>query len=59
MSWAAHPFETYAIQAPLPKRWAGQVSYLAIVAGDQSVVVVSKIPVDAPDPATLLPDSLQ
>lgn len=42
MSWAAHQFETYAIQAHLPKRWAGQVSFLAIVAGDQLPDFVAK-----------------
>lgn len=35
MSWAAHQFESYAIQAHLPKRWQGRISFLAIVAGDQ------------------------
>src|SRR5690606_25302936 len=35
VSWAAHQFETYAIQAHLPKRWAGRISYLAIVVGDR------------------------
>jgi membrane-bound metal-dependent hydrolase YbcI (DUF457 family) len=42
MSWAAHQFETYAIQAHLPKRWAGRISYLAIVAGDQIPDFVAK-----------------
>ncbi|MGQ0435016.1 MAG: metal-dependent hydrolase [Microthrixaceae bacterium] len=42
MSWAAHQFETYAIQAHLPKRWVGRVSYLAIVAGDQTPDFVAK-----------------
>ncbi len=42
MSWAAHQFETYAIQAHLPKRWAGRVSYLAIVVGDQLPDFVAK-----------------
>lgn len=42
MSWAAHQFETYAIQAHLPKRWQGGVSYLAIVAGDQLPDFVAK-----------------
>jgi membrane-bound metal-dependent hydrolase YbcI (DUF457 family) len=42
MSWAAHQFETYAIQAHLPKRWAGRISYLAIVAGDQTPDFVAK-----------------
>src|SRR3954452_13740474 len=42
MSWAAHQFETYAIQAHLPKRWHGKVSYLAIVMGDQIPDFVAK-----------------
>ncbi|MGK2948735.1 MAG: metal-dependent hydrolase [Acidimicrobiales bacterium] len=42
MSWAAHQFETYAIQAHLPKKWVGGVSYLAIVAGDQLPDFVAK-----------------
>jgi membrane-bound metal-dependent hydrolase YbcI (DUF457 family) len=42
MSWAAHQFETYAIQAHLPKRWLGRVSYLAIVAGDQTPDFIAK-----------------
>lgn len=42
MSWAAHQFETYAIQAHLPRRWAGRISFLAIVAGDQTPDFVAK-----------------
>lgn len=42
MSWAAHQFETYAIQAHLPKRWSGRISYLAIVTGDQIPDFVAK-----------------
>jgi membrane-bound metal-dependent hydrolase YbcI (DUF457 family) len=42
VSWAAHQFETYAIQAHLPKRWQGKVSYLAIVVGDQLPDFVAK-----------------
>lgn len=42
MSWAAHQFETYAIQAHLPQRWAGRISFLAIVAGDQIPDFVAK-----------------
>lgn len=42
MSWAAHQFETYAIQAHLPKKWVLSVSYLAIVAGDQIPDFVAK-----------------
>ncbi len=43
MSWAAHQFEYYALQGHLPKRWLGQVSFLAIVAGDQSCDFVGKL----------------
>jgi membrane-bound metal-dependent hydrolase YbcI (DUF457 family) len=42
VSWAAHQFETYAIQAHLPKRWVGRISYLAIVVGDQTPDFVAK-----------------
>lgn len=42
MSWAAHQFETYAIHAHLPRRWAIQTSYLAIVIGDQIPDFVAK-----------------
>lgn len=42
MSWAAHQFETYAIEAHLPKRWQGRVSFLGIVAGDQLPDFVAK-----------------
>jgi hypothetical protein len=42
MSWAAHQFETYAIQAHLPERWRPKISYLAIVAGDQFPDFVAK-----------------
>jgi hypothetical protein len=34
MSWAAHQFEVYAIQAHLPKRMVGKVSFWAIFLGD-------------------------
>ena len=34
MSWAAHQFETYAIQAHLPEKMRGQVSYFGIYFGD-------------------------
>jgi hypothetical protein len=43
MSWAAHQFEYYALQGHLPKRWVGQISFLAIVAGDQSCDLVGKV----------------
>ncbi len=43
MSWAAHQFEYYALQGHMPKRWVGQVSFLAIVAGDQSCDLVGKL----------------
>jgi hypothetical protein len=43
MSWAAHQFEYYALQGHMPKRWVGQVSFLAIVAGDQSCDFVGKL----------------
>jgi hypothetical protein len=42
MSWAAHQFETYAVQAHLPKRWRGKVSYLGILVGDQLPDFVAK-----------------
>ncbi|MEO5678633.1 MAG: metal-dependent hydrolase [Acidimicrobiales bacterium] len=42
MSWGAHQFETYAIQAHLPKRWQLKVSYLAIVIGDQLPDFIAK-----------------
>ena len=34
MSWAAHQFEVYAIQAHLPKKMIGKVSFWAIFLGD-------------------------
>ena len=34
MSWAAHQFEVYAIQAHLPKKMIGRVSFWAIFLGD-------------------------
>ncbi len=34
MSWAAHQFEVYAIQAHLPKRMRGKVSFFGIWLGD-------------------------
>jgi membrane-bound metal-dependent hydrolase YbcI (DUF457 family) len=42
VSWAAHQFETYAVQAHLPKRWRGRVSFLAIVVGDMIPDFVAK-----------------
>jgi len=42
VSWAAHQFETYALQAHLPKKWGGKVSFLAIVVGDQLPDFVAK-----------------
>jgi len=43
MSGAAHQFEYYALQGHMPKRWVGEVSFLAIVAGDQSCDFVGKL----------------
>src|SRR5258708_2666970 len=34
MSWAAHQFEVYAVQAHLPKKMRGQISWFAIFFGD-------------------------
>lgn len=34
MSWAAHQFEVYAVQAHLPKRLRGRISFFAIFLGD-------------------------
>lgn len=34
MSWAAHQFEIYAVQAHLPKKMRGKVSFFAIFLGD-------------------------
>lgn len=34
MSWAAHQFEVYAVQAHLPKKMRGKVSFVAIFLGD-------------------------
>jgi len=42
VSWAAHQFEYYAIQGHLPRRWAGRISFLAIVLGDQTCDFVGK-----------------
>jgi hypothetical protein len=43
MGWASHQFEYYALQGHLPKRWLGQISFLAIVAGDHSCDFVGKL----------------
>lgn len=43
MSWAAHQFEYYAVQAHLPRKWRGQISFLAVVARDQSCDLVGKV----------------
>ncbi len=42
MSWAAHQFEIYAIQAHLPKRWMGRVSFFGIWLGDFTPDFLSK-----------------
>ena len=34
MSWAAHQFETYAVQAHLPKKMRGKVWFFGIFLGD-------------------------
>lgn len=34
MSWAAHQFEVYAVEAHLPKKIVGQISWFAIFFGD-------------------------
>ncbi|HEX5615469.1 MAG TPA: metal-dependent hydrolase [Acidimicrobiia bacterium] len=34
MSWAAHQFEIYAVQAHLPKKMRGKISFFAIFFGD-------------------------
>ena len=34
MSWAAHQFEIYAVQAHLPKKMRGRVSFFGIFLGD-------------------------
>ena len=43
MSWAAHQFEYYAVQAHLPKKWLGRISFLGLVAGDQTCDFVGKL----------------
>lgn len=42
MSWAAHQFEVYAIQAHLPKKMRGKVSFWAIFLGDFTPDFLSK-----------------
>lgn len=42
MSWAAHQFEVYAVQAHLPKKMVGRVSFWAIFLGDFTPDFLSK-----------------
>ncbi len=42
MSWAAHQFEIYAVQAHLPKKMLGKVSFWAIFLGDFTPDFLSK-----------------
>jgi hypothetical protein len=42
MSWAAHQFEIYAVQAHLPKKMRGKVSFVAIFLGDFTPDFLSK-----------------
>jgi hypothetical protein len=42
MSWAAHQFEIYAVQAHLPKKMRGKVSFFAIFLGDFTPDFLSK-----------------
>jgi len=42
MSWAAHQFEVYAIQAHLPKKMVGKVSFFGIFLGDFTPDFLSK-----------------
>ena len=42
MSWAAHQFEIYAVQAHLPKKMIGKVSFWAIFLGDFTPDFLSK-----------------
>jgi hypothetical protein len=42
MSWAAHQFEIYAVQAHLPRKMRGQVSFWAIYLGDLTPDFLSK-----------------
>ena len=42
MSWAAHQFEVYAVQAHLPQKMKGKVSFWAIFLGDFTPDFLSK-----------------
>jgi membrane-bound metal-dependent hydrolase YbcI (DUF457 family) len=42
MSWAAHQFEIYAVQAHLPKKMKGKVSFFGIFLGDFTPDFLSK-----------------
>jgi membrane-bound metal-dependent hydrolase YbcI (DUF457 family) len=42
MSWAAHQFEIYAVQAHLPKKMRGKVSFIGIFLGDFTPDFLSK-----------------
>lgn len=42
MSWAAHQFEIYAVQAHLPKKMIGKVSFFGIFLGDFTPDFLSK-----------------
>ncbi|MGH9185921.1 MAG: metal-dependent hydrolase [Acidimicrobiales bacterium] len=42
MSWAAHQFEIYAVQAHLPKKMRGKVSFFGILLGDFTPDFLSK-----------------
>jgi hypothetical protein len=42
MSWAAHQFEVYAVQAHLPKKMRGKVSFVGIWLGDFTPDFLSK-----------------
>jgi membrane-bound metal-dependent hydrolase YbcI (DUF457 family) len=42
MSWAAHQFEIYAVQAHLPKKMRGKVSFFGIFLGDFTPDFLSK-----------------
>ena len=42
MSWAAHQFEVYALQAHLPRKMVGKVSFFAIFLGDFTPDFLSK-----------------
>jgi hypothetical protein len=42
MSWAAHQFEIYAVQAHLPKKMRGRVSFFGIFLGDFTPDFLSK-----------------